>query len=74
MVFLRDKHAIIQYAVKGMEGRTVNMFNTVSLKRIHFILDDNNVFNIIIQGGILYMTIRNIVNVKQKLIPRAVTV
>lgn len=49
MVFLRDKHAIIQYAVEGMEARTVNMFNTVSLKWIHFILDDNNVFNILIQ-------------------------
>lgn len=74
MVFLRDKHVIIQHAVKGMEGRTAYTFNTISLKWIHFILDDNNMFNIIIQGGILYTTIRNILNVKQKLIPRAVTV
>lgn len=49
MVFLRDKHVIIQYAVEGTEGRIVNMFNTVSLKWIHFILDDNNMFNILIQ-------------------------
>lgn len=57
-----------------MEGRTANMFNTVSLKWIHFILDDNNVFNILIQRGILYMAIRSLVNVKQKLRPRAVSV
>lgn len=71
---LRDKHVIIQHAANGMEGRTANMFNTVSLKWIHFILDDNNVFNILIQRGILYMAIRSLVNVKQKLRPRAVSV
>lgn len=41
MVFLRDKHGIIQYAVKSVEERTVNMFNTVLLR---FILHDSEAF------------------------------
>lgn len=47
------------------------MFNTASLKLIHFIPDDN-MFNILIKLGSLYMAIRSLVNVKQKLRPRAV--
>lgn len=56
-----------------MEGRAINTFNTASLKLIHFIPDDN-MFNILIKLGSLYMAIRSLVNVKQKLRPRAVAV
>lgn len=54
-----------------MEGTTVNNFNSISLKWINFILDDNNLFNIL--NNYTFCIRPSEVNRKQMLIPGAVT-